>query len=141
MCNGTVFVGKFESLSSKTKKEHHPFGWFGIERSDIGLDMHFCPNRAKIEVVTSVCTGHSNSPPDCCMYDRSRPISSTKKISRPKGRHFLCNNPNFEMLRPPGVVFPVKGGSLFLQGGRFQTERGSHLFLCCKSTNPRIFIV
>ena len=22
---------------------------------------------------------------------------------------FMCNNPNFEMLRPPGVVFPVKG--------------------------------
>jgi len=37
---------------------------------------------------------------------------------------FMCNNPNFEMLRPLGSFFGL-GGSLFLQGGRFQAERGS----------------
>ena len=40
---------------------------------------------------------------------------------------FLCKYPNFEMLRPPGGVFPVKGGSLFPQGGSFLDQGGAFL--------------
>ena len=40
-----------------------------------------------------------------CSLDKKRPLLSK--------RSSMCKNPNFEMLRPPGVVFPVKGGHLF----------------------------
>lgn len=38
----------------------------------------------------------------------------------------MCKNPNFEMLRPPGVVFLVKGGSEF-------SQRGSQMLLYSKT--------
>ena len=39
-----------------------------------GLDMHF--RFAKIEEATSVCTGGSNSPQDCCAAMGSSPVFS-----------------------------------------------------------------
>ena len=41
---------------------------------------------------------------------------------------FVCKNPNFEMLRPPGVVFPVKGGRFFRKGGSFSNPEGVEIF-------------
>ena len=43
---------------------------------DDGSDLHFLPpRRKKMKVVTSVCTGHSNTPPGCCTAIGSDPSS------------------------------------------------------------------
>ena len=42
---------------------------------------------------------------------------------------FWCKYPNFEMPRPPGVVFSVKGGRFFCKGGVLR-PRGGRLLLC-----------
>ena len=44
---------------------------------DTGVDMHFAVG--KIVVATSVCTGGSNSPPDCCIPMGSTPFPLLKQ--------------------------------------------------------------
>jgi len=53
-----------------------------------GLDLHFA--FGKIIVATSVCTGSSNSPPDCCIWMGSSPApcKREKKKAIPIGMPF-----------------------------------------------------
>jgi len=52
-----------------------------------GLDLHFSfPQRErKIEVETSVCTGHSKCPPDTCIQMGSSPVFLANNKSTPFG--------------------------------------------------------
>ena len=74
---GHLHVNGFES-TEKPKKKPHQMVWFlflllvytlDVAQSPVGLDMHFVLSQRedKIIVVTSVCTGHRNCPPDSSM--------------------------------------------------------------------------
>ena len=78
--------------------------------------------------------GLKNMSPACFLpcLRQGRPLRvlyHTKKKNHTEwcGFSFLCKYPNFEMLRPPGVVFSVKGGRFFCKGAVF-SPRGVGIF-------------
>ena len=84
----------------ETAKSRYPIGYLESFRCWKELDLHFIPSqrRDKIEVVTSVCTGHSSTPPGCCMELGSSP-SQHKKSRHPHG--YLDFLVRWKGLEPP----------------------------------------
>lgn len=68
----------------------------------------------KIKVAASVCAAIGSSP-----------VPHREKTTRRVPFLFLCKCPNFEMLRPPEVVFGFRGVAFSARGGHFQPQRGS----------------
>ena len=70
-----------------------------------------------------------------------------KKRTKPRLRSFLCNNPNFEILRPPGVVFALRGvafsprGVVFRPRGGRNFHRGGYFILSIWSTRKMVLYV
>ena len=80
--------------------------------------------RAKKHVAGMFFTLPSARPPSSSLISYQK-----EKPHRMVWFSFWCKYPNFEMPRPPGVVFSVKGGRFFCKGGVLR-PRGGRLLLC-----------